>query len=113
MRRKEAAAKLAKRVEAELAALAMERATFQIVVRPAEPSASGKDAIEFLVSPNLGEEPKPIEKIASGGEISRIALALKTCVAAPVRRAALRAPWFLMKSTPASAAEWRRASGGV
>ncbi|HEY3029221.1 MAG TPA: DNA repair protein RecN, partial [Bradyrhizobium sp.] len=48
-------------------------------------SASGKDAIEFLVSPNLGEEPKPIEKIASGGEISRIALALKTCVAAPAR----------------------------
>jgi DNA repair protein RecN (Recombination protein N) len=84
-RRKEAAVKLAKRVEAELAALAMERATFQIVVRPAEPSASGKDAIEFLVSPNLGEEPKPIEKIASGGEISRIALALKTCIAAPVR----------------------------
>jgi len=84
-RRKEAAAKLAKRVASELAALAMERATFQIDVRPAPPSASGKDAIEFLVSPNLGEEPKPIEKIASGGEISRIALALKTCVAAPVR----------------------------
>jgi len=37
------------------------------------------------VSPNLGEEPKPIDKIASGGEISRIALALKTCVAAPPR----------------------------
>jgi DNA repair protein RecN (Recombination protein N) len=84
-RRKEAAAKLAKRVASELAALAMERTTFQIDVRPAPPSASGKDAIEFLVSPNLGEEPKPIEKIASGGEISRIALALKTCVAAPVR----------------------------
>ncbi|MCU1273985.1 MAG: repair protein RecN, partial [Bryobacterales bacterium] len=84
-RRKEAAAKLAKRVEAELAALAMERTTFQIVIRLAEPSASGKDAIEFLVSPNLGEAPKPIEKIASGGEISRIALALKTCVAAPAR----------------------------
>ena len=35
----------------------------------------------FLISPNLGEEPKPLEKIASGGELSRVALALKTCTA--------------------------------
>ena len=39
----------------------------------------------FLVSPNVGEEPRPLEKVASGGEISRIALALKTCVAAAPR----------------------------
>jgi len=84
-RRTDAAAKLTKRVETELAALAMERAVFEIAVRPADASASGKDAVEFLVSPNLGEVPKPIEKIASGGEISRIALALKTCVSAPAR----------------------------
>jgi DNA repair protein RecN (Recombination protein N) len=84
-RRKDAASKLARRVESELAGLAMERARFQITVRPADASHSGKDVVEFLVSPNLGEEPKPIEKIASGGEISRIALALKTCVAAPAR----------------------------
>jgi DNA repair protein RecN (Recombination protein N) len=84
-RRTEAAGKLAKRVEAELGALAMERAVFEIAVRQADASASGKDAVEFLVSPNLGEVPKPIEKIASGGEISRIALALKTCVSAPTR----------------------------
>ena len=83
VRRKEAAAKLARRVETELTGLAMERAVFEIVVRPAEASASGSDEVEFLVSPNLGEDPKPIEKIASGGEISRIALALKTCVTAP------------------------------
>jgi DNA repair protein RecN (Recombination protein N) len=84
-RRKDAAGKLGKRVETELAALAMERAVFEIAVRPGDASASGKDAVEFLVSPNLGEAPKPIEKIASGGEISRIALALKTCVSAPAR----------------------------
>ena len=36
--------------------------------------------MEFLISPNLGEELKPLDKIASGGEISRIALALKTCL---------------------------------
>jgi len=84
-RRTEAAAKLAKRVESELSALAMERATFEICVQPADASAAGKDKIEFLVSPNLGEAPKPIDKVASGGEISRIALALKTCVSAPAR----------------------------
>jgi len=89
-RRKEAAARLAKRVETELASLAMEKAAFQIGVGPAAPSASGVDAVEFLVSPNVGEEPKAIEKIASGGEISRIALALKTCVTVPARAAAMR-----------------------
>src|SRR5437879_4075579 len=54
--RKEAAAKLGKRVEAELASLAMERAVFQIGVLAVDASAAGKDAVEFLVSPNLGEE---------------------------------------------------------
>ena len=46
-------------------------------------SANGSDRVEFLVSPNVGEEPRPLEKVASGGEISRIALALKTCLAGP------------------------------
>ena len=45
--------------------------------------AAGTDRVDFLVSPNLGETPRPLEKVASGGEISRIALALKTCLAAP------------------------------
>src|SRR5262249_32564455 len=44
----------------------------------------------FLVSPNLGEEPRPLEKVASGGEISRIALALKTCLAAVPRAGSIR-----------------------
>ena len=43
-------------------------------------SETGADAVRFLVSPNAGEEPRPMEKIASGGEISRMALALKTCL---------------------------------
>src|SRR5205085_5381458 len=42
-------------------------------------TASGADAIQFLISANLGEEPKPLDKVASGGELSRVALALKTC----------------------------------
>jgi DNA repair protein RecN (Recombination protein N) len=82
-RRRTAAEKLEKRVEAELAQLAMERTAFRVEISPAPWSPAGADRVEFLVSPNIGEEPKPLEKIASGGEISRIALALKTCVAAP------------------------------
>jgi DNA repair protein RecN (Recombination protein N) len=78
--RKAAGRRLEKRVEAELAQLAMERTLFRVVVAEAPWSASGADAVEFLVSPNLGEEPRALEKVASGGEISRIALALKTCL---------------------------------
>lgn len=78
-RRREAAAKLAARVEEELAGLAMKGTAFCIAVNPAAPSARGSDHVEFLVSPNRGEEPKPLEKVASGGELSRMALALKTC----------------------------------
>jgi DNA repair protein RecN (Recombination protein N) len=79
-KRKDAARDLAKRVERELKSLAMERTVFRIEVDPAEWSASGSDCARFLVSPNTGEEPKPMERIASGGELSRIALALKTCL---------------------------------
>ena len=81
--RRAAAKKLEKRVEAELAQLAMERTIFRIEITPAAWAADGADRIDFLVSPNLGEEPRPLEKVASGGEISRIALALKTCLSGP------------------------------
>ncbi len=78
--REKAAATLAKAVEKELASLAMERTVFRIAIEPAPWSDAGRDAVRFLVSPNVGEEPRPLDKIASGGEISRIALALKTCL---------------------------------
>jgi len=81
--RQAAARKLEKRVEAELGQLAMERAVFRVGVTPAAWSESGADSVEFLVSANPGEEPRALEKVASGGEISRIALALKTCLAGP------------------------------
>jgi DNA repair protein RecN (Recombination protein N) len=81
--RKTAARKLEKRAESELAGLAMERTVFRIEIRPATWSEDGADGVEFLVSPNPGEPPRPLDKVASGGEISRIALALKTCVARP------------------------------
>ncbi len=79
-RRREAARRLGKNVETELAALAMEKTRVEIRVSPAEWSDRGADTVEFLIAPNLGEDLKPLDKIASGGELSRVALALKTCV---------------------------------
>jgi DNA repair protein RecN (Recombination protein N) len=86
-RRGAAARRLEKRVEAELAQLAMERTVFRIEMSEAAWSPIGTDRVDFLVSPNVGEDPRPLDKVASGGEISRIALALKTCLAAPKRSA--------------------------
>jgi DNA repair protein RecN (Recombination protein N) len=67
-----------KRVVFELDSLALESAVFRIEVREAGWSESGADRVEFLISANTGEEPRPLDKVASGGELSRIALALKT-----------------------------------
>jgi len=80
-RRREAARQLSKRVETELAALAMEKTRVEIQVSPAPWCEYGADSVAFLIAPNLGEELKPLERIASGGELSRVALALKTCTA--------------------------------
>jgi DNA repair protein RecN (Recombination protein N) len=80
--RKKAARELERHVVTELASLAMERSVFRIEVSSAAWSETGADAVRFLVSANPGEEPRPLEKVASGGELSRIALALKTCLAA-------------------------------
>jgi DNA repair protein RecN (Recombination protein N) len=79
--REKAAKSLQKAVESELAGLAMKGVSFRVVLRPAEPSRHGLDSVEFLVSANAGEEPRPLDRVASGGELSRIALALKACLA--------------------------------
>jgi DNA repair protein RecN (Recombination protein N) len=78
--RTKAAKRLEKHVESELAELAMRGTTFRVGLKEAEPSESGLDAVEFLVSANVGEELRPLDKVASGGELSRIALALRTGV---------------------------------
>ncbi len=78
-RRQEAARRLEKRVAAELRQLAMERAVFRIEMAAVEASARGVETVRFLISANAGEAPRPLEEIASGGELSRMALALKTC----------------------------------
>lgn len=78
--RQDAARKIEKKVEAELASLAMDRTRFRVAFHEAAWSERGVDAVEFLIAPNVGEEPKPLDRIASGGELSRVALALKTAI---------------------------------
>lgn len=79
--RRRASGEFEKRVEAELADLAMEKTRFTVSIGAAEPGTTGADAVEFLISPNPGEPVKPLARIASGGEMSRIMLALKTVMA--------------------------------
>ncbi len=79
-RRSTAATELSKAVESELKSLMMTGTQFRIQLKRSEWTASGIDEITFMVSANRGEEPKPLDKIASGGELSRIALALKTAL---------------------------------
>lgn len=78
--RSAAAIRLSRQVEAELKGLAMAGTQFQVAVRQGGWTATGADEIAFLVSPNRGEELKLLAQIASGGELSRLALALKTVV---------------------------------
>jgi DNA repair protein RecN (Recombination protein N) len=80
--RRAAADKLSRKVETELHSLALDSAVFRIEIQPAAWSAEGADRAEFLISANAGEEPRSLDKVASGGELSRIALALKTSAGA-------------------------------
>jgi len=95
--RRLAAGRLAREVGKELAQLGMEKARFEVnfedAVRAESPEAAasaeaefaggpkGLDRVSFLVSPNPGEELRPLDRVASGGEISRLMLALKTVIA--------------------------------
>ncbi|MDQ3849752.1 MAG: DNA repair protein RecN, partial [Actinomycetota bacterium] len=63
-------------VRARLAELAMEGASFAIELAEREPGAAGADAAEFLIAPNAGIAPAPLRDSASGGELSRVMLAL-------------------------------------
>lgn len=67
----------AKKVEAELKFLDMPNVQFSVDIRPINLTENGADELEFLISPNLGETKKPLAKIASGGELSRVMLAIK------------------------------------
>lgn len=77
--RRSAASMLCERVSEELNELDMPGVRFSVTMRQSSFTENGKDFAEFLISANKGEEPKPLSKIASGGELSRIMLCLK-CV---------------------------------
>lgn len=79
-KRKAAAGKLDQAVMAELAPLKMERAVFTTQIDPAEPGPDGVDAVAFTVATNPGAPSGALNKIASGGELSRFLLALKVCL---------------------------------
>jgi DNA repair protein RecN (Recombination protein N) len=95
-KRQTAARELERRVESELDALGMKRTRFRADVVPMQSErglirrhekgytlgATGLDAVEYLISPNVGEDLRPLTKIASGGEIARVMLALKTVLGA-------------------------------
>ncbi len=92
VKRKKVAKRLSALVEKELQELGMEKAEFYTEVQPIEDEngslliddkryalrENGMDKVEFLIAPNVGSESRPLTRIASGGEISRVMLALKT-----------------------------------
>ncbi|MBR1823624.1 MAG: DNA repair protein RecN [Ruminococcus sp.] len=73
--------KFAEQVTAELEFLNMSGVVIAVRHEKGKLTVNGMDTVEFLISANKGEEPKPISKIASGGELSRIMLALKSVIA--------------------------------
>lgn len=75
--RQTAAAELSSKVSHEMHALAMASGRFVAQLSSVPPSLHGAEQIEFLVSANQGMEPRPLNKVASGGELSRISLALQ------------------------------------
>jgi DNA repair protein RecN (Recombination protein N) len=84
--RRDGAPELQSQMEKEMALLGLRRARFKVMLEtapaealaPAAARETGLDEVEFLISPNPGEELRPLRKVASGGELSRIMLALKT-----------------------------------
>ena len=80
-RRLTAAAAFSQRVEAELAYLDMAGVKFSITRREKPYGPTGADEMEFMICTNTGEEAKPLAKIASGGELARIMLAIKNVLA--------------------------------
>lgn len=79
--RKKAAEYFSERIQTELSFLDMPETIFSVNFNEVNFTETGIDAVEFLISANKGEEPKPLAKIASGGELSRIMLAIKSVLA--------------------------------
>lgn len=79
--RKKAAKEFESITLGDLRDLAMEKARFEVHIEPMTPNAKGADKVEFLIATNPGEPLRPLAKVASGGEISRVMLAVKSAMA--------------------------------
>ena len=79
--RRRAADRLSAAVTEELRALALPDARVVVAVEPAAPSAAGRDDVTILLAPHPGAEPRPVAKTASGGELSRVMLAIEVVIA--------------------------------
>ncbi len=80
-KRRAVVSKFVKAVSDELAFLDMQGVKFEVNIFPSKDKMCGMECVEFLISTNAGEPPKPIGKIASGGELSRIMLSIKNVLA--------------------------------
>jgi DNA repair protein RecN (Recombination protein N) len=88
--RRASTGKLQRLVEAELKSLAMPHARFAVRWEDVRPGrASGIDRAQFVISANAGEDPMPLDRVASGGELSRVMLALRTVLATDRRNKTL------------------------
>lgn len=83
--RAKAAPAFAESVCATLARLGMPETQFEAQLTPVEPGRTGADAVEFLFTANRSAAPRPIDKIASGGELSRVMLAIKALLATRIQ----------------------------
>jgi DNA repair protein RecN (Recombination protein N) len=81
VKRQQAAKKLAGTITEEMQTLSLKGGQFAISLTPGEASAYGLEQVEFLVAGHAGVEPRPLNKVASGGELSRISLALQVTTA--------------------------------
>ncbi len=77
-----AAVRLGENVTDEMRALAMPDARVEVTVTPGQPSAAGRDDVAILLAPHPGAEPRSVSRSASGGELSRVMLAIEVVIAA-------------------------------
>ncbi len=81
-KRQESAIILSQKINTEMQRLSLSGGQFSVVLQACEPSTNGLETVEFLVAGHAGVEPRPLNKVASGGELSRISLALHVTTAA-------------------------------
>ena len=79
--RQQAALKLGEKISHEMQRLSLSGGRFAVALEAQEPAASGNEQVEFLVAGHAGVAPRPLSKVASGGELSRISLAIRVVTA--------------------------------